>query len=49
MYADFKREAVRDMYNNPAWSARVDKMSDRQVAAIYAKKLDKERTNGADG
>lgn len=31
-----KRIAIRDLYG-PAWKARVDKMSDQQVIALYLK------------
>lgn len=31
-----KRQLVKDAYNNsPTWSAKVDKMSDDQVIAVY--------------
>jgi hypothetical protein len=31
-----KRNAIRDLYG-PAWKARVDKMSDKQIIALYLK------------
>lgn len=34
------RAAVKDMYPNSRWAAKVDKMTDDQVYAIYIKNLD---------
>ena len=31
------REAIKKKYNSPKWSARVDRMPDKQVMAIYFK------------
>lgn len=32
-----KRNAVKQVYNNPTWSAKVDAMSNNQVLAVYFK------------
>jgi hypothetical protein len=35
------RAAVKDLYPNPTWAAKVDKMQDDQVLAIYYHDLQK--------
>lgn len=30
-----KRNELKKRYRSPAWAAKVDKMSDRQVIAVY--------------
>lgn len=34
-----KRAAVKNVYLSPNWHERVDKMDDKQVAAIYQRLL----------
>lgn len=38
-----KREAVKRVYLSPNWEEKVDKMSDKQVAAIYLRLLDQKK------
>ena len=35
------REKVKGLYNNPTWSDRVDRMSDKQVFAVYSRLINK--------
>lgn len=49
-----KRQFVMDLYPGPNWKARVKKMSDSQVVAIYlreankTKKVDMPKESGSD-
>lgn len=39
---DNKREAIKKAYpNSPTWAARVDKMPDNQVVAVYSRLMAK--------
>lgn len=38
---DKEREAVKALYKWPSWAAKVDKMSDEQVMAIYLREKNK--------
>lgn len=35
MQDHIKRDKVRAAYDGPKWKAKVDKMSDRQIIALY--------------
>jgi hypothetical protein len=38
---DKKRDHVQGMYKSPGWKAKVRKMSDAQVVAIYLREISK--------
>lgn len=43
MSVEQMREALRKSYPGPAWSAKVDKMSDHQVLAVYNRLLNQNK------
>lgn len=47
--ADHAREIVRDHYKSPKWKNKVDKMSDRQVYAIFFSMCERVGKSHVDG